>query len=43
MNTVPEHWIPFIPVHQAGSVREIRLQRAAMPRLLRSDPTAFAK
>lgn len=32
--TVAEHWIPFIPVHQPGSTREIRLQRAAMPRLI---------
>ncbi|RSM79988.1 hypothetical protein DMH04_30785 [Kibdelosporangium aridum] len=31
MNTVPEHWIPFIPVHEPGDNREIRLQRAAMP------------
>jgi hypothetical protein len=41
MNTVPEHWIPFLPVHQPGSVRETRLQRAAMPRLLGRDPAAF--
>lgn len=34
MNTVPEHWIPFIPAHVDGSVREIQLQRAAMPRIL---------
>lgn len=31
---VPENWIPFIPVHNPGSNREIRLQRAAMPRLV---------
>jgi hypothetical protein len=30
---VSENWIPFIPVHIPGSNREIRLQRAAMPRL----------
>jgi hypothetical protein len=30
MNSVPENWIPFIPVHLPGSVRAIRLQRAAM-------------
>ena len=29
MNTVPEHWIPFVPVHVAGYNREIQLQRAA--------------
>src|SRR5690606_16596929 len=32
MNTVPEHWIPFVPVHVSGSNREIQLQRGAMPR-----------
>jgi hypothetical protein len=32
--TVPENWIPFIPVHNPGSNREVRLQRAAMPRLV---------
>jgi hypothetical protein len=31
MNAVPEQWIPFIPVHVDGSVRETQLQRAAMP------------
>jgi hypothetical protein len=34
MNTVPENWIPFIPVHVTGSNREIQLQRAAMPRII---------
>ncbi|HEY0377471.1 MAG TPA: hypothetical protein VGC87_11005 [Pyrinomonadaceae bacterium] len=32
--TVPENWIPFIPVHLEGSTREIQLQRAAMPRVV---------
>jgi hypothetical protein len=41
MNTVPEHWIPFLPVHQPSSVLETRLQRAAMPRLLGNDPANF--
>jgi hypothetical protein len=41
MNTVPEHWIPFLPVHLAGSVRETQMQRGAMPRLLGPDPSAF--
>ena len=41
MNTVPEHWIPFLPVHQPNSVLETRLQRAAMPRLLGNDPANF--
>jgi hypothetical protein len=31
---VPESWIPFIPVHRPEGTRLIRLQRAAMPRLL---------
>jgi len=38
MTTVPENWIPFIPVHIDGSNREIQLQRAAMPRILEGDP-----
>lgn len=29
--TVPENWIPFMPVHMPGSDTEIRLQRARMP------------
>lgn len=35
---VPENWIPFVPVHNPGSNREIRLQRAAMPRLIPGRP-----
>ena len=35
---VSENWIPFIPVHIPGSNREIRLQRAAMPRLVVEPP-----
>lgn len=38
MTSVPEHWIPFIPVHIDGDVREIQLQRAAMLRILEGDP-----
>jgi hypothetical protein len=40
MNSVPEHWIPFIPVRMADSSdpRQIQLQRAAMPRIVASDP-----
>ena len=38
MNTVPEHWIPFIPVHVPNSVREIQLQRAALPRIMEGAP-----
>jgi hypothetical protein len=37
MNQAPEQWIPFIPVHVEGSVREIQLQRAALPRILEGD------
>ena len=29
--TVPDNWIPFIPVHISGSVSEIQFQRATMP------------
>jgi hypothetical protein len=36
---VSENWLPFIPVHEPGSNREIRLQRAAMPRLIPNTPT----
>ncbi|MCS5490417.1 hypothetical protein [Algoriphagus limi] len=32
-NSVSENWIPFIPVHQQGSNREIHFQRASMPRI----------
>lgn len=35
---VSENWIPFIPVHLPGSNREIRLQRATMPRLIPGTP-----
>jgi hypothetical protein len=38
MTSVPENWIPFVPVHVDGDNREIQLQRAAMPRLLEGDP-----
>jgi hypothetical protein len=34
MTAVPEHWIPFVPVHVEGSNRQIQLQRAAMPRIV---------
>jgi hypothetical protein len=30
-STVPENWIPFIPVHLPSSISEIRLQRATLP------------
>jgi hypothetical protein len=31
--TVPENWIPFLPVQVPGSNQDIRFQRAAMPKL----------
>jgi len=37
MNTAPENWIPFIPVHVENDNRQIQLQRAAMPRILEGD------
>lgn len=33
INSVPENWIPFIPVHMDSNQREVQLQRAAMPRI----------
>lgn len=43
MSSVPENWIPFIPVHVPGSNREIQLQRAALPRILEGDPNPPVK
>jgi hypothetical protein len=43
MSTVPENWIPFIPVHVEGSSRTIQLQRAALPRILEGDPNPPVK
>jgi hypothetical protein len=31
MSSIPENWIPFIPVHVPGDTRRIQLQRAALP------------
>jgi hypothetical protein len=42
MSSVPENWIPFVPVHLPGSNREIQLQRAAMPRAL-PGPTELVR
>lgn len=36
-NSVPDNWIPFIPVHTENTNRSIRLQRAAMPRLFKQS------
>ncbi|OLF06005.1 hypothetical protein BLA60_33685 [Actinophytocola xinjiangensis] len=38
MNSIPEHWIPFIPVRVPGDNREIRLQRAALPGVVDGEP-----
>jgi hypothetical protein len=38
MSSVPEHWIPFVPVHVPGDNRQIQLQRAAMPRIVPGIP-----
>jgi hypothetical protein len=38
MTDVPEHFIPFVPVHLPGSVREIQLQRSRMLRVIEGDP-----
>ncbi len=38
MTNVPEHFIPFVPVHVPGSVREIQLQRSRMLRIIEGDP-----
>jgi hypothetical protein len=43
MNTVPENWIPFVPVHVPGDNREIQLQRGAMPRVLDGQVPRVAK
>jgi hypothetical protein len=41
MTSVPENWIPFIPVHIANNNREVQLQRASMPRIIGDDPTSL--
>lgn len=43
MNTVPEHWIPFIPVHVPGDNRKIQLQRASMLRDVDGNPAHTMK
>lgn len=43
MNTVPEHWIPFIPVHVPGDIRRIQLQRASLLRDVDGDPAHTMK
>jgi hypothetical protein len=43
MTSVPENWIPFMPTHVTGSVREIQLQRSRMLRILEGDPNPPVK
>ncbi|MFI7154741.1 hypothetical protein ACIBO2_58365 [Nonomuraea sp. NPDC050022] len=38
MSSVPEHWIPFIPVHVPGDNRSVQLQRATMPSEVDGSP-----
>jgi hypothetical protein len=39
--SVPENWIPFMPVRLGGQVGDrMQLQRAAMPRVIAGEPTA---
>jgi len=40
MGSVPEQWIPFLPVHVDGDNRQIQLQRAALPRIVPGDNAA---
>jgi hypothetical protein len=40
MNSIAEHWIPFIPVHVPGDNRSIQLQRAALPSVVDAAPVA---
>jgi hypothetical protein len=43
VSSVPENWIPFVPAHVDAQKRQIRLQRASLPRLLEGDPAAPKK
>lgn len=40
MTGVPENWTPFVPARVPGAERQVRLQRAAMPRPGAPDPHA---
>jgi hypothetical protein len=37
MTSVPEHFIPFVPVHVPNSTREVQLQRSRMLRIIEGD------
>ncbi len=43
MKTVPEHWIPYVPVHVPSDNRSIQLQRAGLPRVFDGDPAPVTK
>jgi hypothetical protein len=43
MTSVPEHWIPFLPVRVPGSTRDVQLQRAALPRIIEGAAGAPVK
>ncbi|MDQ3019722.1 MAG: hypothetical protein M3R36_04010 [Bacteroidota bacterium] len=43
MTSVPENWIPFMPVHKKNDNREIQLQRSSMLRIIEGDPAAPLK
>jgi len=43
MRSVPENWIPFIPVHVPGSVRRTQLQRGSMLRVIEKLPEMKVK
>ncbi len=38
MSSVPENWIPFVPVHIPGDNRSVQLRRAAMPSEVDASP-----
>lgn len=38
MSSVPENWIPFIPVHVPGDSRSVQLQRASLPSEVDTTP-----
>jgi hypothetical protein len=43
VTSVPEQWIPFVPVHVPGDTREIQLQRAGLPRIIEGGPPQLTK
>jgi hypothetical protein len=43
LTSVPEQWIPFVPVHVPGDDRRIQLQRAGLPRIIEGGPPALTK